>query len=35
MSGKYGDGEFYYLDTEPVIGRLHFACRHPWMPRVF
>jgi len=29
MSGKYGDGEFYYLDTEPVIGRLHFACGHP------
>jgi 4-hydroxyphenylpyruvate dioxygenase-like putative hemolysin len=23
MSGKFGEGEFYYMDTEPVLGTVY------------
>jgi hypothetical protein len=23
MSGKYGEGAFYYMDTEPILGIIY------------
>ena len=32
MSGKFGEGEFYYLDTEPVIGVIYEIFRRKSRP---
>jgi len=32
MSGKFGEGEFYYLDTEPILGVVYEIFRRKSRP---
>jgi len=32
MSGKFGEGEFYYLDTEPALGVIYEIVRRRTRP---